>query len=61
MWFVRKEIIRFVTIVIMIIFYYGTNYFLEKYVPSVSPEIRKITSALLAVIVCVLLVWLERG
>ncbi len=61
MWFVQNEIIKFVTIVIMIIFYYGTNYFLEKYVPGVSPEIRKVTGALLSVIVCVLLVWLERG
>ena len=61
MWFVQNEIIKFVTIVIMIIFYYGTDYFLKKYVPGVSPEIRKITGALLSVIVCVLLVWLERG
>lgn len=58
MWFVRKEIIRFVAIIIMILFYYGTDYFLEKYVPSVSPEIRKTTGALSAVLVCILLIWL---
>ena len=54
-----KELSRFISIVIMAAFYYGIEYLLKTYAPNVSPDVRKIISAFVAVIICILLIWLE--
>ena len=54
-----NELVRFISIVIMVVFYYGTEYLLKTYAPNVSPDIRKITSVFVAVMICILLIWLE--
>lgn len=55
----RNELVRFISIVIMVVFYYGTEYLLKTYAPNVSPDVRKIISAFVAVMICILLIWLE--
>ncbi len=54
-----KELVRFISIVMIAVFYYGTEYLLKTYAPNISPDVRKITSGLAAVLICILLVWLE--
>lgn len=55
-----KELSRFISIVIMAVSYYGTDYLLKTYAPKISSGIRKTTACLIMLLVCVLLVCLEK-
>jgi len=55
-----KELSRFISIVIMAAFYYGTEYLLKTYAPKISSGVRKTTACLIMLLVCVLLVCLEK-